>query len=200
MRNWLSIKLQVEQLFAEADREIAAFRNQSGLFCLPGCGKCCTYPDVEATVLEFVPLAWHLYETGEADKFWLVTKTKQHSVCVMFKALGNSGQGQCSRYLYRGMICRLFGYAAVRDKHGNPRLSTCKIIKESQPQAIEKVNREGLEAPLFSNYYNRLEAIDWELASRRLPVNKAIHEALSYVLQYKYYASLESEDGEPELS
>ena len=196
MRNWLSIKLQVEQLFAEADKEIAAFRKQSGLYCLPGCGKCCTYPDVEATVLEFIPLAWHLHETGEADKLWLVTKTKPDSVCVMFTELGRPGKGQCSDYLYRGMICRLFGYAAVRDKYGKPRLSTCKIIKESQAEAVETVKREDIEAPLFSRYYSRLEAIDWELASRFLPVNKAIREALSYILQYKAYESLNSEGDE----
>ncbi|MDQ3534847.1 MAG: YkgJ family cysteine cluster protein, partial [Bacteroidota bacterium] len=53
---------QVEDVFIELDLDIAKFQQETGLGCIRGCGECCKKPDIEATVLEFLPLAYHLYK------------------------------------------------------------------------------------------------------------------------------------------
>ncbi|GIV37956.1 MAG: hypothetical protein KatS3mg032_2335 [Cyclobacteriaceae bacterium] len=50
----------VEQLFAELDEAMMRFRERINLSCPAGCVKCCLKPEIEATVLEFLPLAMHL--------------------------------------------------------------------------------------------------------------------------------------------
>ena len=61
----------VENLFYQLEQEIAEFEQVSGMYCVSGCGKCCTYPDVEASPLEFLPWAFHLFLNGEAEKILL---------------------------------------------------------------------------------------------------------------------------------
>ncbi len=58
----------VEDLFHQLELESAQFEQSSGLSCVSGCGKCCSYPDVEASPLEFLPWAFHLFLNGEAEK------------------------------------------------------------------------------------------------------------------------------------
>jgi hypothetical protein len=48
----------VKAVFEKLDKEIAAFQSWSGLHCKFGCGKCCTKPDIEATILEFLPFIY----------------------------------------------------------------------------------------------------------------------------------------------
>ena len=51
----------VEKLFAKLEQESALFEQESRLACVSGCGKCCSYPDVVASPIEFLPWAFHLY-------------------------------------------------------------------------------------------------------------------------------------------
>ena len=60
----------VEEEFQNLDREISSFQSWSGLGCKVGCGKCCFKPDIEATVLEFLPFAQYLHEQDKAFE-WL---------------------------------------------------------------------------------------------------------------------------------
>ena len=59
----------VQRVYLKLDREIAKVQLESGLHCISGCGECCKKPDIEATPLEFLPLALHLYDEGKAEKF-----------------------------------------------------------------------------------------------------------------------------------
>ena len=52
---------RVESLFEKLDQEIAAFQGETTLHCAWGCGKCCFKADIEATILEFLPFANHLF-------------------------------------------------------------------------------------------------------------------------------------------
>lgn len=92
--------------------------------------------------------------------------------------------------MYRGLICRLFGYAAARDKYESLRLITCNIIKEQQAevyaQSVEKI-KAGLEVPVMSQYYSRLNNIDQELSRKFYPINQAMEKALELVLHYYAY-------------
>ena len=60
----------MELVFDQLDKEIATFQSWSGLHCAWGCGKCCFKPDIEATILEFLPFALHLKSQHQAEE-WL---------------------------------------------------------------------------------------------------------------------------------
>lgn len=180
----------VEMLFYQLEKETAQFEKTTGLGCVSGCGKCCTYPDIEASPLEFLPWAFHLFLNGEAEKTLIKLNQAESRTCIIYKPLTLAGQGRCSDYKYRGLICRLFGFGASKDKYGNLRLATCKIIKEGQAEnyksTVEAISK-GLYVPIFTDYYMQLNQIDYQLGSKILPINKALKMALEEVLQYYSY-------------
>jgi len=50
--------------------EFSQFQKSSGLKCLEGCGRCCANPDIEASVLEMIPLALKIHDDGKTQE-WL---------------------------------------------------------------------------------------------------------------------------------
>lgn len=180
----------VEELFDQLELESAQFEKASGLHCVAGCGKCCSYPDVEASPIEFLPWAFHLFLNGEAEHMLDLLKENQSPTCMIYKSLSITGKGQCSNYKYRGLICRLFGFAANTDKYGNLRLATCQVIKEGQADkytTTAEAITKGLNVPVFTEYYMKLNQIDFQLGNLILPVNKALKMALEEVLLYYQY-------------
>ncbi len=180
----------VEQLFYHLEQEGKQFQKESGLACVSGCGKCCSYPDIEASPLEFLPWAFHLFLNGEAEEMLEQLNNNNSSTCFIYKPLSLLGKGRCSDYKYRGLICRLFGYGANTDKYGKLRLATCSIIKEGQPEnykTTQEAIEKGLYVPVFTDYYMQLNQIDFRLGNVMLPINKALAMALEEVLQYYAY-------------
>lgn len=185
-----SLAQQVESLFKELDDDIARFSAWSGIHCAFGCGKCCLKPDIEASPLEFLPFALEVYRRGEVPK-WLEKIKQSGTTCVVFDE-NQPGAGKCSEYSYRGMICRLFGYSARRNKYNRREMITCSVIKAEQSisfqQAEEKIN-EGGEIPVAADYYSRLRGIDPGLGGQLFPINEAIRAALEAVDAIFYYES-----------
>lgn len=180
----------VESLFYQLEQEVAQFEQASGLGCVAGCGKCCTYPNVEASPLEFLPWAFHLFINDQAEKTLNELNENQSSTCIIYKSLAIVDHGRCSQYKYRGLICRLFGFSASTDKYGDLRLATCKIIKEGQAEAYKSTAEaisKGLHIPVFTEYYMQLSQIDFYLGTRIVPINIALKMALEEVLQYYSY-------------
>ncbi|MFG6686088.1 YkgJ family cysteine cluster protein [Mariniflexile sp. HNIBRBA6329] len=186
---------QIEKLFERLDAEISEFQTQTNLNCVAGCGKCCTKPDIEASPLEFLPWAFHLFLNGEAEKTLIKLKNTSSSICHIYQPLSllNSGNGRCGNYQYRGLICRLFGNAANSDKYGKLRLATCTIIKENQNIDYKKTEEaigKGLYVPIFTDYYMQLNQIDFYLGNTILPINHALKIAIEEVLNYYIYRPL----------
>ncbi len=183
----------VEALFLQLEQESAQFQQASGLGCVAGCGKCCTYPDIEASPLEFLPWAFHLFLNGEAENTLALLNKNHSATCFIYAPLTKLDHGRCSDYKYRGLICRLFGFAANTDKYGNLRLATCKIIKEGQAEryadTAEAISK-GLYVPIFTEYYMQLNQIDFHMGNLILPINKALKHAIEEVLQYYAYRPL----------
>ncbi|HEX6223960.1 MAG TPA: YkgJ family cysteine cluster protein [Chryseolinea sp.] len=181
----------VEDEFRMLDREISAFQSWSGLGCKAGCGKCCFKADIEATVLEFLPFAQHLYAQDLAFAWLEKIKTTDSSLCSILNPL-QGGVGMCSQYHHRGLICRLFGFSARTNKYGKKELVTCNIIREETSEnfnaAVEKIDA-GAEIPLMSNFSMRLHAIDFELTKEFFPINEAIKRAIEVILHYHAYRS-----------
>jgi hypothetical protein len=183
---------QVEELFERLDNEITAFKSETSLHCLVGCGKCCSKPDIDASPLEFLPWALYLFLNGKAEEVLLELDNSLITTCHIYRplALLEEYNGSCSNYRYRGLICRLFGYAASRDKYGELRLATCKIIKENQLENFnntEEAISKGLYVPIFTDYYMQLYQIDYRLATTMLPINEALRIAIEEVLHYYAY-------------
>lgn len=182
----------VERLFDRLDAEIKEFQSHSGMQCIAGCGKCCTKPDIEASPLEFLPLAYHWFLEGRAEELLEKLNTEeQERICIVYSPLSvDALMGRCSMYHHRGLICRLFGYGASKDKFGQLRLVTCKTIKEQQAESYEKaldLLRQNAYVPIFSDYYTNLLQIDFKLGREFFTVNKAIQVALEAVLHHYAY-------------
>lgn len=177
----------VLELFSQLDEAIAQFQNQTGLLCKFGCGACCFKPDIEATILEFIPLALKIYQENKAEEV-LEKLESANSICIVLKDTGS--KGMCTQYENRGLICRLFGYSARTNKYGKRELITCQIIKEEQPQSVSaatKILSSPTPAPVMSDYYRRLQNIDLDLTREFFPINTAIKKALEYVMHRMAY-------------
>jgi Fe-S-cluster containining protein len=179
----------VEEVFRNLDADISSFQGWSGLHCKFGCGKCCFKPDIEATVLEFLPFAYYLHGKNLAFDYLARLKENQSSICLILNPTSEQA-GLCSEYPYRGLICRLFGYSARTNKYGAKELVTCQTIKTEQAiayqEASTKVAADG-QVPVMNQYYMQLMAIDHQLAQDFYPINEAIKRALETVLHYYAY-------------
>ena len=91
------------------------------------------------------------------------------------------------------MICRLFGFAARRNKYAKRELVTCTVIKTEQQEsylsAEAALGDESRNVPVFTDYYERLRNLDPNLGGDLMPINQAIRRALDVVAQYMDYAS-----------
>lgn len=183
---------QVEALFDRLEIEITDFKSQTHLSCKAGCGKCCSTPNIDASPLEFLPWAFHLFLNGKAEETLKILSNTASKNCLLYRPLSvlEHHKGNCSNYRYRGLICRLFGYAANTDKYGKLRLATCKIIKKEQQEnfilAEEAINKDTY-VPIFTNYYMQLAQIDLRLGVMLLPINEALKIAIQEVLHYYAY-------------
>lgn len=181
----------VLDLFGELDSEVKQFSSEAGLGCVSGCGFCCANPQVPASPQEFLPLAFDLYEKGLAESTLIALEEhSEQKNCIVYRSQSEDGsKGFCGNYSKRGMICRLFGASARRDRLGKKELIICKILKvEKAKEYIEATQRinEDMEIPLATGYYTRLKDIDESLCHQH-PINRAISLALELVLRYKFY-------------
>ena len=180
----------VESLFETLSEELDVFQAQAGFSCAVGCGKCCEKPGIPASPLEFLPWAFQSFLDGKAEETLEFLSKNTLDICHLYKTLSvEGGSGRCSAYQHRGLVCRLFGYAAQRDKLGKLQLVSCKILK-GQSVAFQKTSvaiNENLSVPVFSDYYLKLAQIDFGLGQKILPINKAMKVALEEVLQYYSY-------------
>ena len=187
----------VEQLFDKLETEITEFQTQTKLGCIAGCGKCCSTPDIDASPLEFLPYAFHLFVNGKAEQVLNELSAKEAPTCHLYNpfSLLEPEKGSCSNYQYRGLVCRLFGFGASSDKYGQLRLATCKIIKEGQQanfNAATTAINDKLYVPVFTDYYMNLSQIDFKLGNVIVPINKAMQLAIEEVLQYYAYRPMPS--------
>ena len=185
----------VNELYQNLETEIKTFQTQTKLSCVVGCGKCCSTPDIDASPLEFLPWAFHVFLEGEAEEKLAVLNNTTTPNCYLYqpKSIEEYTKGQCSDYKHRGLICRLFGYGATTDKYRKLRMASCSIIKDGQKENFDKSTEainNGLQIPIFTEYYMQLSQIDFRMGNVFVPVNKAMKLALEEVLQYYAYRPL----------
>lgn len=179
---------KIESLQAEADKETTAFKRRYGIDCLEHCSKCCQYNDITASPLEFLPLAWHYYKAGQLDELVEKLANSQGTRCVF--SVSKDGCWGCCSYPARGMICRLFGFASIQDKHGKSSYAPCHSLKVYCPEKIqsicEKIHNGG-RTPIIANFYRKLSVLDLGLGEEMLPINQAIKRACEIIYMHTAY-------------
>ena len=176
----------------EIDQETTAFQAATGVQCPSGCGMCCQNPEVESTPLEMLPITVELAQKGELSQ-WLerVEAVEAKGVCVFYQRDPLiPDNGRCSIYDRRPSLCRLFGFAAIANKQGEPELAACKKHKETMPEVIKRAEEaisNGLPIPHFADFTMRLGNLDPNLRREPLPINQALKlviERVGLLMQY----------------
>ncbi|HYQ56978.1 MAG TPA: YkgJ family cysteine cluster protein [Draconibacterium sp.] len=183
----------VEKLFGKLEKNVQKLKNNTGIHCIENCVHCCTTPRIQATSLEFYPLAYHLYKTGKAEAIiHTIEQINNPAICPVLNHLSLDGRRSgCENYEHRGLICRLFAYNHATDKYDRRRLSACKPIRLVQAQELERANeilRKKVLGPKASAYYSRLQFIDFNEAQRLYPIGQAIKTALESIVTYFHYS------------
>jgi len=189
------ISIQVEKFYTALDKDLASFQTQANYSCITGCSKCCSSPNIEASILELLPYAFYLYKNNTAENVYDRLLLNISPVCSLYKPVQTLLQkGGCSDYQHRAVICRLFGFSFTRDKVGKSTLLACKDIKAAYPDVYNAVNTQADPVPLTTNYYNQLSAIDYPLSQKQYPINEAMRLAIEMVLSHFHYSEPFGED------
>lgn len=180
---------QLYGIYRQLDMDIAGLKKRTGLDCIPSCRSCCatSQANIEVSLFELIPLAIFLWNRNEAEP-WLdrAAAAATNSPCVLYIAdpKENPVSG-CRYYQLRPLICRLFGFGAVRDKYGQPRPVVCKFMKLLRPDLVryteEELMETGQEVPDFSSVIRRAAALNPYLSESRYPINQALRLALELV-------------------
>ena len=67
---------ELQNIYDEMGKHFSEYQKSTGLHCLEGCGKCCTNPEVEASVLEMIPFALRMYDENRLDEWLEKLETK----------------------------------------------------------------------------------------------------------------------------
>lgn len=188
-----SLALKVQHFYLALDKDLASFQSQAKYSCLTGCSKCCQSPYIEATILECLPFAFHVYKASTAEAIYAHLLVHTSSLCFLYQPSNSkTNLGACASYTFRPLVCRLFGFSFSRDKLGTPTLIACKDIKSTFPAALSDVILEVKkqhQVPMAANYYTQLAAIDDNLSSKIYPINKAMSLAIEMVITHFHYTN-----------
>lgn len=176
---------QVLDFYQQIEEQTASIPDQINLHCPPGCGRCCDNPNIEATPLEMLPVAWELWQRGEALTYWQNIKNQDTpSVCIFYERDALiPGNGRCEMYPWRPIVCRLFGYATVKNKQGISEFATCAYHHQTEPEKVAEIKHQvttGFPILNFSEISLQLALIDPN-KSQRLPINQALCLAIEQI-------------------
>lgn len=195
MQRLRELSRRVEAVYGEMADTFSGYQQASGLSCRSSCGECCTQTTIEATVLEMLPLALHLFDQGKAEQtLTQLEELPEVSGCFFYQRLSFDGkQGQCTVYQQRPSICRVFGAAGYRDKQSKAALSVCKTIKADHTEKYQQhlIMLGEQTPPMMMNAKEQVSQLDYELGSKHYPINHAMQHALEKVLFKSYYSSFD---------
>ncbi len=192
----IALRTSLQKVLQKIDQKLLEIQKQTGLVCPFGCGSCCNNPNIEVSPLDWIFQAEIILETGTLEAtLRKLEGQEKHSVCIYYNSdPGYRGSGRCLVYENRPVVCRLFGFSAVRDKNGLKKASICKIHKEALPNESRKfallAERTDF-VPVFSEIYTEFLGIkpNW---GEQMPINLALKKALEIlVLDYRNPTPLE---------
>lgn len=188
---------ELEQLYAEISLAQNAFLDSarsSGILlsCPQGCGSCCHrfIPDLMPLEAEYI--AFHVLKEGIA---------LQHDApfCPFHDPSGT--EGQCRIYAARPLICRFFGFSAVRDRYGRPSFRLCRHMPSPAGLASRMLDASllidsfGTVPPVMSDYALKVAAIDPGRAGTRGLLTDQLPAALERIGTLLRFCELSTEPG-----
>ncbi len=189
------ISEHIESIFANSAKTFSGYQSSVGLRCLSGCGACCLSQEISASTNEMLPTAFRILEEEGMDRVEeLIEQLESNNSrqCIFYMKKSEDGtQGYCSNYETRPAVCRSFGVAAYKDKHGQRVMSICKRLKEAYPNKISALAPS--EAPIIGEFAKQIYVLGQEADSKLLHINEALYEALKKVWIDGYYGSNHSE-------
>jgi len=188
--NIREFSLNLQKLYQEMDQTFSPYQASTGLHCLPGCGRCCMNPEVEASLLEMLPFALRVLDEGTLNEWMDKLENNQQDFCVLFQNEGE-GRGKCGSYQDRPSVCRMFGVAGYFDKHHQVTLSICKYIQEMDTELSEKMKAQADQenTPMLMLWSSQMAVLNPDLIQNKMLINMAIKEALAKVALYAMYQS-----------
>ncbi len=179
----MKVVSEVTAIFDQIDKKVAEFQLKSGLRCPKMCGVCCPTTDVQTTIIEMLPAAHGILCRG-AGAFWLerITAQKPSDICVFYQIRpAPEASGHCEFYACRPVVCRLFGYGAVRTREEKLVLAVCKHLKHADPDRVAAAVALEAEAPCFAWYGTQICGLDPVLGTKIMPINAALRRAIEWV-------------------
>jgi Fe-S-cluster containining protein len=173
----------LEKVYAEMANTFSAYQSGTGLNCPPGCGRCCTNPEIEASVLEMIPFALKIYDQGQLDEWLQKIEERENPQCILLETDELTGKTKCTSYLERPSVCRMFGVAGTYNKHNEVTHAICKLLKELNAD----LPVPSASTPLIPHWSSKLSGLDPELSKNKLPINHAIKGALEKIAFYTQY-------------
>jgi len=182
----------VEHLYRTLEKETQSFHHLTQINCPESCFYCCTTSHIEASTLEFYPMAYFLYKNGKAEEILdKIEINNKENLCPVLQSMSQHKMTSgCMYYEKRGLVCRLFGNYIMTDKYGVKKVSTCKIIKEMQPDQLINANnllRTRSFGPSSLDYYMQLQLIDYHNVQKMYPIATAIKIALDTIITHFRY-------------
>ena len=172
----------LQKVYAEMSEAFSGFQRASGLSCMPGCGKCCHNPEVEASILEMIPWAAKVYDEDRIDEWLERLSRSEQGYCHL---LVNE---KCSSYSERPAVCRMFGVSGYFDKHHRKILSVCKYLREAHPEKLPALENIKESSPDCGSWNTKLSSISPSEFAKKYPINEAMflaRQKVSYLLHYE---------------
>lgn len=169
-------------VYQRLDHHLAKLRHRTGLQCIDQCGFCCRNIKGEFTVLEMFPLALILSKRKKVD-VWLakLKRSFDQPKCIFLKTSSDSVQkGRCQVYIFRPLVCRIFGFSARRDKMGQYQLITCDVIRKAFPKQYElaqQVIKQGFTPAIAQSYRSCIQNISTADTNKFYSFNEALYLA-----------------------
>lgn len=181
------VVLGVLSAYEEIDKEYKSFSEKAFIKCPPLCGNCCKSPNIEATILEMLPMALEIVTSDKIHQVYSLLDGRQH--CVAFiQSMIHQDQGQCNLYQYRPLVCRVFGAMKTKDKFAKSTFSSCQILKQSKITEIKNIEEDQdlLElAPSIGQWSQKIAQIMPSWGSTYYPINEALKQAIDKLILLK---------------
>lgn len=183
MERYRKLAKDIEDLYKESSFAFQSFQKESGLLCLSGCGGCCIHPNIEATMLEMLPLALKIIDNGSENDLY-EKLNEDHTICLFYQKTNSDGsQGYCKVYHERPSVCRSFGASARKKKDGTKEWLVCKVIKEHHQNILPHHMLES--APVIGTFALKIRGLDHNLSKEIYPINMALKLMLEKLLYLK---------------
>ena len=179
---------QVMEIYHDLDVHISRFSESSGYKCQHLCIACCDTTEAHASLGECLPFAFEavINRPELIDRFESLSDEELSGrPCVFYNTnLTLYDRGGCTIYGVRPLMCRLFGYSAIMNKHLKCIFAACKWMKDSSPDMIQKTQEaidNGLSVPIMPDYAFRVFHLAPYLGSEEFPINVAMKKAIEKV-------------------